>query len=254
MKVIKVELERDRILSMPEIEHTFFLALGHVANEINAITKMMYWASNTAGQNEVNQHGSFALTLYFTRLLAGQLNEAWEFFQKNFFGSTLARDYEPQLDSECGGKLQYLKRYFSSSNRCHQIRNHFAFHYSAADIGGTLPKVDDKLLIYLERGSAPNNLFYCSEVIMAHALLDLLYGDSTESNFDRLVDELFDIALHFVQVSDCLMEAIILKNGIEMRKTNPEVVKFESIMPFRSISIPWFTDTSEAVAEPSRSA
>ncbi len=249
MKVIKVELDKDRILSMPELEHTFFLALGHVANEINATTKMMYWAANAPNKKDVDQHGNFTLTLYLTRILAGQLNEAWEFFQKSFFGSTLSRDYEPRLDKENSEKLQKIKRYFSSTNHCNQIRNHFAFHFSASDIKGTLPTVDDDLLIYLERESAPNNLFYCSEVILAHALLKLLYGDTNFAHFDRLVEELFDIALHFVQVSDGLMEAIIVQNDIEMRANNPEVVKFVGLEPFEKISIPWFSDTTQTLTK-----
>lgn len=245
MKVIKVELDKDRILSMPELEHTFFFALGHVANEINATTKMMYWAANAPNKNDVDQHGNFTLTLYLTRILAGQLNEAWEFFRKSFFRSTLSRDYEPRLDSENSERLQKLKRYFNSTNHCKRIRNHFAFHFSASDIKDTLPNVGDDLLIYLEQGDAPNNLFYCSEVILAHALLNLLYGDPNYNHFDSLVEELFEIALYFVQISDGLMEAIIAKNGIEMKVKNPEIVKFEKLVPFEKINIPWFSDTTK---------
>jgi len=247
MKVIRVEIGKNELLSIPELDYTFFLALGHVSNEINAITKMMYWAANTPIHNEAEDHGRFSTTLFLTRLLAGQLNEAWEFLQKSFFGTALSREYEPLLDGESANDLKSLKRYFSSRNTCNQIRNHLAFHYSADEIKGTLPNVDDKLLIYLERESVPNNLFYSSEILIAHALLQLLKHDGHEPTFDSIVEELFDVALWFAHVSDGLMEAIIKKNGKELRTTQPEEVHFDEIQPFQNIIIPWFTDATDVI-------
>ncbi|MEN4040828.1 MAG: hypothetical protein ROW52_11995 [Anaerolineaceae bacterium] len=99
----------------------------------------------------------------------------------------------------------------------------------------------------MDRESAPNNLFYCSEILIAHALLKTLSRDNYEVAFDNLVDELFKVALWFVRVSDGLMEAIIMKNEKELRTIDPEEVHFDKIEPFQSIIIPWFTNTTEAV-------
>lgn len=247
MKVIKVEIGKDKLLSIPELDFTFFLALGHVSNEINATTKMMFWATNTPIHNEAEDHGRFSTNLFLMRLLAGQLNEAWEFLQKSFFGTTLSRDYEVLLDEESSNDLKSLKRYFSSRNSCNQIRNHFAFHYSTAEIKGILPNVDDKLLVYLERESVPNNLFYASEILIAHALLELLKRDGRELTFDKIVEELFNVALWFAHVSDGLMDAIIRKNGKELRIAQPERVNFSELQSFQNIILPWFTDVTNVV-------
>ncbi len=247
MKVLRGELRKDKLLSIPEIEYTFFLALGHVSNEINATKKMLYWAANTPIHNEGDDHGRFTLMLFLTRLLAGQLNEAWEFLQKSYLKTTLGRDYADQLDAESTDDLKSIRRYFSSRNNCNQIRNHFAFHYSAAEISGILPSVNDKLLIYLERESVPNNLFFCSEVLIAHALLDLLGRDAGPLTMEDIVGELFDVALWFAHVSDGLMDAIIKKNGKEPRAGPSEEMHFAELEPFQSIRIPWFTDTTEVV-------
>jgi hypothetical protein len=61
MKVIRVEIGKYKLQDIPKDEYTFFLALGHAVDEINAITKMMYWAANTntPTKNDPEDHGRF---------------------------------------------------------------------------------------------------------------------------------------------------------------------------------------------------
>ena len=244
MKVIRVELGKGQLLAMPEPERAFFLTLGHILNELNALTRMMYWAAGTpAKENSPEDHGRFAVVLLLVRLLAGKLNEAWEFFQRSFFGAGLSKRYEPQLDDMAESALGLLKRYFGSRNHVHVIRNDFAFHYSPQEISAVLPKVEDRLPVYLEREVVPNNLFYSSEMLLAQALLEAIMDENDTDPYDSLVKELFDVSAWFAQASDGLLEAILMNHG-ELRISGPEEVQFEALENFQDVTIPWFTDTS----------
>ncbi|MEN4040827.1 MAG: hypothetical protein ROW52_12000 [Anaerolineaceae bacterium] len=68
MKIIKVEIGKDQLLSIPELEYTFFLSLGHIVNEINAVTKMMYWASITPTYHEADENGRFDFVRIITAI------------------------------------------------------------------------------------------------------------------------------------------------------------------------------------------
>jgi hypothetical protein len=247
MKVIRVQIEKDKLLSIPDVESTFFLALGHVANEINAITKMLYWAANTPAENDAEDHGRFTMMLLLILVLAGKLNESWELFNKSFFGTGLSRDYEPELDRKAATALQSLKSYFGSRNAANQIRNKFAFHYSPKDVGVVLPDIDEPLILYMDRESMPNNLFYFAETLLAQALLQFLEENVAKTSFDDLVKDFFDVSFWFNKVSDDLMDAIIRKSGEEFRVAGPEEVHFKALHDFSDIILPWFTDTSDAV-------
>ncbi len=251
MRLIKVELDKKKLLAIPESEATFFLSLGHICNEINAATKLLYWSGNLKPEGEADEHGQFALSLYLTRVLAGHLNEAWEFLRKDYFSPSdssttpLAKEYAPLLDGEAAAEMDVLKSYFGPANNlCRQIRNAIAFHFSAADIAGLLPLVQGKLIAYLERDVAPNNLFHCSELLVSEALVKIMNSSSRNLTYDALCDELFRVAARFVRVSDGLMDVVIKKYDLRVDNSPPQEVRFENIRPFKSIDIPWFSDTS----------
>lgn len=249
MKVIRVELDKNKLLALPQSEATFFLSLGHVCNEINAVTKLLFWSSNYKTEGEAEEHGQFALSLYLTRVLAGHLYEAWEFLRKDYFSASdssttpIAKVYAPLLDPEATADMDVLKSYFDQANNlCRQVRNRIAFHFSATDITGLLPLVQEKLIAYMEREVAPNNLFHYSELLVAEALEQIMVEASRTLTYGALYDELFRVAARFVRVSDGLMEALVKKHDLRVDGVQPQEVKFQNIRPFSSIDIPWFSN------------
>lgn len=254
MKVIDVQLQKDRLLTVPELERTLFLALGHAANELNAITKMLYWAANAPANTDAEDHGRFTILLLLIRLLAGKLNESWELLRTKFFGATLSHTYEPKLDDRATSALKSLKAYFGKENDCTRIRNRFAFHYSPDEVAAVLPDIDEQLHLYLERDVAPNNLFFFSEALLSQALLTLLEQDDKKMSLEDLAGELFKVAAWFAQLTDALMHAIIDTHGEELRSGEPQEIHFEGLQEFRSVALPWFTDTSNAIRLKSGSA
>jgi hypothetical protein len=247
MKVIDIKLNKDKLLQLPELERTLYLALGHEANEINALAKMLYWASNAPARNSAEERGRFALELLFMRLLAGKLNESWELLGQKYFGPALSKTYDPKLDDRAREAFNALRFYFGRENACNKIRNQFAFHYSPEEVAAMLPGMTDELHIYLERDAAPNNLFAFSEALLAEALLEMLRQLRASASLDDLVTELFDVAAWFAQVADALMFTIADASSLDLRLEQPVDVVFDGLPDLQSVAISWFSDTSKAV-------
>jgi hypothetical protein len=247
MKVIDVQLNQSKLLLLPENDRTLYFSLGHAANEVNALAKLLYWASNGLVRNDAEQRGCEALELLFIQLLAGKLNESWVLLHHKYFGSGLSRKYDNKLDDFAKEVLMKLRRYFGSENACNKIRNQFGFHYSPDELAETLPKMTDELHAYLQRDAAPNNLFAFSEALLAQSLLILLKSLGDYESLEKLVGELFDVGVWFDQVSDGLMFAIGEASGLELRLKDPVEVQFEKLPAFQSMAISWFSDTSGAV-------
>ncbi len=254
MKVIDVQFDKDKLLLLPPSERTLYFSLGHAVNETNALARMLYWASNGLARNEAEQRGREALELLFIRLLAGKLNESWLLLDRKYFGAALSRKYDDKLDNKAKETFQELRRYFGAENACNKIRNNFAFHYSPEELVATLPTISDELHAYLQRDAAPNNLFAFSETLLAQALLNTLKSLGDYDSLDKLVGELFDVGVWFAQVSDALMFAIGDESGLELRLKDPVEVQFEELPSLQSVSLSWFSDTSEVVDSQSDSA
>lgn len=247
MKVIDVQLDQSKLLLLPEDERTLYFSLGHAANEINALAKLLYWAANGLARNEAERRGREALELLFIRLLAGKLNESWVLLKHKYFGVGLSKKYASKLDDVTKEVFQKLRKYFGSENACNKIRNQFAFHYSPDEVAVTLPTMTDELHVYLQRDAAPNNLFAFSEALLTQALLTLLKSLGNYDSLDKLVGELFNVGVWFAQVTDALMFAIGDNSGLELRLKDPVEVQFEELPALQSVAISWFSDTSDAV-------
>lgn len=246
MKVVEITLHRDKLLALPELERTFFIGLGHFANEINAVTKLLYWAAVPEKPNSVEDRGNFVMMLVLIRYLAGALNESWLLIDKKFHGTGLSKTYHPMLGEESSNEIKSLKRYFNRTNAAKQIRNKFAYHYSAEEVATALPHVEKELHAYLDNSTAPNNLFHFSEVLLGKAIVDHIESTVQKTSLIELVDELLEVSALFQHVADALMTAIITSHGEELRVKHPEEVLFEDLMKFKSVKLPWFTDTSDA--------
>jgi hypothetical protein len=247
MKVIDVQLDQSKLLLLPKDERTLYFSLGHAANEVSALAKLLYWVSNGLARNEAEQRSHEALVLLFIRLLAGKLNETWVLLEKKYFGAGLSKKYDSKLDNAAKESFQKLRRYFGSENACNKIRNQFAFHYSPDELAATLPTMTDELHAYLQRDAAPNNLFAFSEALLAQALLLSLKSLGDYESLDKLVGELFYVEVWFAQVTDALMFAIGENSGLELRLKDPVEVKFEELPALQTMAISWFSDTSDAV-------
>lgn len=247
MKVLDVQLDQSKLLLIPEDERTLYFSLGHAANEVNALAKLLYWASNGLARNEAEQRGCEALELLFIQLLAGKLHESGVLLKHKYAGPKLSKKYYSKLDNPTKESLKKLKKYLGSEKTCDKIRNQFAFHYSPDELAARLPTTTSELHVYLQRDTAPNNLFAFSETLLTQALLELLKSIGDYDSLNKLVDELLDAGVLFLQVADALMFAIGDDCGLELRLKDPVEVQFEELPAFQSVAISWFSDTSEVV-------
>jgi hypothetical protein len=246
MGVLRVQLLKEQLLLLPVSERALFLMLGHIANELNAVSRLCYWAATSPERDGTPEgHGQFSTVLLLLRILAGQLNESWEFLQARFFKQPeLSATYGPMLGKEVPVALRSLKNYFGKENAARIIRNFFAFHYGKTDLAALLPDIDDDLILYLDGESAPNNLFYVSEIAVGHTLLAALGRERSGQSFKPLVDELLGAAEWFMEVAFCLIHLITKKNQSQFQGEPPTEAHFDRLDPIEEIRLPWFTDAS----------
>ena len=208
MVLNKITISKEKLASIPRTERIFFIQIGQILNELNTLQKVIFIAGKHT-EDTLERRGRNLQALFFSKLLAGKLSEAWLLLGRDFFGARLSKDYEPRLTPEGKDSLDKLKRYFSDQNLIHQIRNNFAFHYtSPEDIekqldSDQIPSEEVfELLIAAEHG---NSLYSMSDVILNYSLLNSVHPDPWKA-MDIILREVFDVTKQFLEfLGDCLV-------------------------------------------------
>lgn len=202
MKVYTTDTPKSKLANIPDRERILLIGVGHIANEISVLQKLFYWASCSVDEHELikKAHTTQAITL--AKILAGKLFEGWIFVEKAFFSSSLSKDWESKLPPETTDALNELKKYFGRKNLINNIRNNFAFHYSAADMdsGFSLPPDEDGWKIFLSESNA-NSLYYVADLVANYAMLESIRPGQHKVAIEKLIDEIIRVARLFIEFS-----------------------------------------------------
>ena len=237
MVLNKILISREKLNSIPERERIFFIEIGNLLNELNTLQKVIFIAAKYT-EDTLERRGRNLQALFFVRILAGKLSEAWELLKRDFFGAMLSQEYETRLDSDAKKNLEKLKKYFSRQNLIHQIRNEFAFHYSSPEeIKRQLDEVPREevfeLLLAPEHG---NCLYSMSDVILNFALLNAVDPADPWRAMDRVLSETFDVTRQFLDfLGECLV--IIADQYISL---DSEKVEVSNPPALDDLALPYF--------------
>lgn len=241
MNITKVNISKDKFLLLSEDTQKFFLYLGHISNEINLFSKLLFW-SGMDKTDETESNGQDSQIWMLLQILAGKLYEAWELYRNVFYGCKISQLLASNLDSAVREDLTNLKKYFTKNNNSiKRIRNHFAFHYSHKSIDPILPE-GTSYSLYLQE-DVRNELFYFSEEILINSLMTTLELVNSIDSRKALVSEVLNIAALFSNLTDGLMTAIVKQNGIDGSING---IHIENLYSFNEIFIPWFTNTDKS--------
>ena len=134
MKLTKLKISKNELLSMPKKELELFIQLTNFYNDVNILQKLMVISGNSrekASQNEIIGRSLSSQGLFFMRIQAGKLYEGWNMLGIHFFNNEIfSKEYNKKGSSQSKKNLSKLKKYFGKNNLIENIRNNYAFHYS----------------------------------------------------------------------------------------------------------------------------
>jgi len=178
MEVHRVNLTKARLAAMPIAERIALLLLGHAANEINVLSKLILMSRKQPPTIQLVDHVETAQTFVVMRLLIGKLHEAWEMFKARLQADAQIRSkYLSALTGEAGTALTELNKHFGQGSVLTKIRNKISFHYKDE---GNLTEANFQRLpeseaweFYLCR-SVANSFYFASELVAQAGVLDLV--------------------------------------------------------------------------------
>jgi hypothetical protein len=188
--ISRISLTKDQLAAIPGAERNLFVLLGHAANEINILGKLLHFATSGEPLTQLHAQAEQSQANLIGSILAGKAHEFWLLLKRGYFGSEISRYYDPLLDDDTRAALDELKRYFSQDNLIARVRNGHAFHYDANQVieGFRTTEDGDALDIYLSENNA-NSLYGFADTIAYRGMLELIAPGGPANAISALVKE-----------------------------------------------------------------
>jgi hypothetical protein len=197
-QVFRIPLTKAHLDQIPHDERVFYLMAGQLSNDVNILTKLVWFAFNQHMTTDgVVKEAALSQTLLLIKLLAGKLYEGHSLIAKSFSGKKLYQKYKDYLNADGLDGLQRINRYFGNpDNVVKKIRHWFAFHFEEKEIDAiydTFPP-NGELPEYWGTEYAGYNLFFGAESITLRAMMNItgeadltkallkIFGETTEAS------------------------------------------------------------------------
>jgi hypothetical protein len=239
------KLSRAELEKINKGERAFFFALGHVANEINILSKQTVWCDNKVAVEDYERKAQITLSLFNYRMLAGKLNEANELIRKLFLSKPYSKMYIENFDDDAMCNLTKIKKYFGSKNIVNIIRNNHAFHYSQENYNSLSDELPDEFEMFMHK-SQGNSLFYASEEIAFYSMMKSFQENDLSIDFGEVIDELIGISK--VIMSFCYQFINCFVNYFHKSIVGDEIkpIEIKNAINFLDVSIPWYVEIEKA--------
>jgi hypothetical protein len=249
IKIERIVLTKAQLAGIPEAERNLFVLLGHAANEINILGKLLHFASSSESATPLEAQAEQSQTNLLGALLAGKVYEFWQLLHSGYFKSAISRDYDPLLDDDTRTALVEMKRYFSQNNLIARIRNGHAFHYdvSQATEGFRTSEDGDPFDIYLSADNA-NSLYGFADTIAYRGMLERVTPGDLAKAISMLVTETMRATGWANEIMGGLMAVCIGRHlAVGPDTLSAEVVSIENAPPSDAVRIPFFVELKPPV-------
>lgn len=245
MKIRRITLPLGDLVKLQPAERNLFFLVGHVNNEISSLNKVFGWClvagSNLPGTAQIEANAANAQAMFYARLLAGKLLEAWGALERSWFASKIGVEISKQLHQDAIVSLQELKRYFGTKNLIFAVRNSFAFHYDADVLGEHWERAAQEpffeLVIGINRG---NSFDQASELVANVAVFQTVTPGDAHGGMAAFLHDVKIVSGHFRSFCEGVTRAILERlSGLNL----DQMGALSDIAPKRKysdISIPVF--------------
>jgi hypothetical protein len=258
-EIFQVDLKKSSLSAIPLAERRLLLLLGHAANEINVIQKLILVSGQEKPKIQFVDIVQAGQTFILIRILIGKMHEAWKLFTTRFHGDRLIKEkYEPRLSDEARKALNELGKHFGGESPLSQIRNNFSFHYR--DENDLVEKSfhdvpeDDAWHFYLSNMQG-NCFYYASELIVIDGVIKLAgrasqssqsYSEQTQQNLEKLFDLIVSVSGHLLTLfGECIIE-ICAEHLADAKLNDPVALQAPAL---ESIHIPFFINEDALISK-----
>jgi len=250
LDVLRLPVTQDHLLKMTKEERALFLVLGHSANQVNALWKLVIILTNGTDDDPVKQRLEGAQTQIFVRLTIGAMREALKLVEKRFVQSPLGREFLPLLDLQASEALGRLKKRFGKLDMFVVIRDSYAFHHPTIDemeeafqrANKSEYSEEADWAVYFNKALF-NTFFFVSDFVFVHGMANALGEDDINEGFRKMMGELAPVANDLSEFTFGFAAAIF-KKAFRPELLMTIVAKVGDAPNIDDLRLPFFVETT----------
>lgn len=211
MKVIRVPLGKKQLDPLPVGDRAFLLLLGHAANEVNILRKLLLYSISVDRSVPLERDANWGQQLMILKLLSMKLWGIWEKFPDDYKKYRGRGGRWRQLDRTGAGELRSIQSYFKNSkNSIKQLRHKFGAHYDPTQINrgySHLLADDTSRSLYIGR---MDDHFYIEVADYVTSLAMGSVGDDPPTNerLATIITDVLETSTKFLRVARSIVVAI----------------------------------------------
>jgi len=239
MELLKVEIPKTKLSSIPKNERVFFVQAGNLLNDLSMLQKLVLFTTNTKTTNKTVRTAQNLQALCLIRIQAGKLDESWELLQKNYFGAGLSRDYDRMLSKSEEQCLDNIKKYFARKSNLISLVRDYTFHYftSSEQVSQLIDDAPPSEIfeVFMSDYYA-NCVFSVSNVLLTLAILKSTGITHTDKAITKLLRDVQKVTRWFgVFLGRCLLVFVEKHFGLESTK-----VQIPEPPDISDVTLPYF--------------
>jgi hypothetical protein len=241
IKIYEIKLDRAAIDQMPPDARRNLFRFGHVANDINTLSRLLIISIKKYEDRIVAMFGD-ARAASILRFLIGSTREGYLAVDRFILSSLFGREYLPRLTSEGEEALNRVKAHLGKMQLITGLRNEFSFHVpDNAEIDrayGKLP-IDVDVAVYsgAERHSS---LYQMSHNLLICGMLELVPDSHAMTDNDAMDAIISDLLSKSIALNDFIEQLIIVL--VERHNLSPEpmreVASIDTVESVSTFAIP----------------
>lgn len=224
---------------MPENERVLVVVLGHIANEINVLQRLIMMAHDLDDNpGPAETQGRTAQTMCLMRLLVGKLYEAYRTIKTHYLDAGLHQQIERCLDKNTIDALREFVEYFSQpKNNLNVLRNKISFHNDWEFSRQNLRSIPDDaaLFIYTDE-TAGNTLFQFADICAAFIMSNYAKPGDFTTGLDEVTNEAVRLAGRIICFSSACL-GVMISRRVTLTE---EEVELRSAPKLGDVRIPFF--------------
>jgi hypothetical protein len=221
LKIYEIKLDRAAVDAMPSDARRNLFLFGHVANEINTLSRLLIFSVHKH-DNRIEATFGDARATSILRFLIGATREGYLGVERSILKSPFGKTYLPHLKPEGIDALNRVRKNLADMSLLAGIRNAYSFHlpdHAQLDNAyGKLP-IDVDLHVYsgAERHSSLNEM---SHTLMLCGMLELVPGSASMTDNAAMDAIVADVLAKSVDLNDLIEQIVMVL--VEQHKLSPE--------------------------------
>lgn len=246
--VVRVHITKDQLRRLTIQERAMLFLLGHVANQLAILTKLVAFSSNWRDQQPVEEIVTSAQTQILARYSIGVTNEAWELIHKRFLSSTLGRDYRPLLNAAGQAALTNINKYFTGrENLISKVRSNFVFHNPEdADVDAAFEAIPEHLEWDWYLSPAVINTFYViSDLVITFGMVNATGATDPVAAIEKIVTDVKSVSGWVNDFALSFAEAVLAKH-FDKDVTGELVARLDNAPNVFGVRLPFYVEVPDA--------